>query len=548
MSAFVCLLLATLSVWDYPQLQFRHENLRARYVAVSKAGAVDEMERIAREGTELLPEDPVWRYNHACALAYGKDHEAALDELERAVELGFTDVEQIRSDPDLTRLSAEARFGDILTYARRLKSRPVLDGPMAATPLRGLMGKPQTLGGANLRWNLDAGCFEAEMELVAAGPRGGNEGDLYVNLDRGHSYLGDTNFVGLTRVRFDSEAARRELDVNYPLTVFPYPVFGNCSRAYKDPVTWRSIPRMVMTQQFFRLRTFDRLYRSNQVWVYPACNDIPPLGTNGDVFASVAPYWILTQGRSYSDLPYLRAALKASAAFPPETKREMLARGLLAPTIQMLLRRSLKAVRTEADYLTPAAHPTAFPAGGLDVKRLVAMAGALKVEDLAPIANLQVLQQAVDVPPGRPEPTYASPCSCAFVLRASDAVRYYRVRAFGGEEYAFVQVHGAPGAIEVSEIEKDFAQLVVHRDLLSPTNRADLAVFAKSKTSGWGAPSFVSFAVVDPKAPYCDWLLQPMPPLPLRPEERKSESETEVEPETEAEPETGGKAAPETGA
>ena len=38
------------------------------------------MERVCRSGVKLLPEDPVWRYNLACSLAYLPDRrDAALD-------------------------------------------------------------------------------------------------------------------------------------------------------------------------------------------------------------------------------------------------------------------------------------------------------------------------------------------------------------------------------------------------------------------------------------------------------------------------------------
>ena len=47
---------------------------------------------------------------------------------------------------------------------------------------------------------------------------------------------------------------------------------------------------------------------------------------------------------------------------------------------------------------------------------------------------------------------------------------------------------------------------------MSPTNRVDVAVFARRKGTGWGAPAFVSFAVVDPSAEYSDPVLTPRPP------------------------------------
>ena len=49
----------------------------------------------------------------------------------------------------------------------------------------------------------------------------------------------------------------------------------------------------------------------------------------------------------------------------------------------------------------------------------------------------------------------------------------------------------------------------------SKPGEGDVAVFAKNAKSGWGAPSFVSFAVVDPAAPYSDPVLTP-PPEPVQ--------------------------------
>jgi hypothetical protein len=70
------------------------------------------------------------------------------------------------------------------------------------------------------------------------------------------------------------------------------------------------------------MKSMVKFYLSNQTWVFPSNADTAPVGTNGDVFASITPYWITTAGRSYSDLPYLRAALEASRNLPIETKSD----------------------------------------------------------------------------------------------------------------------------------------------------------------------------------------------------------------------------------
>ena len=265
-----------------------------------------------------------------------------------------------------------------------------------------------------------------------------------------------------------------------------------------------------MTVEARRLQAMVRFYLSNQTWVFPANADTAPVGSHGDVFASIAPYWITTVGRSYSDMPYLRGALKASAAFPPATKRELVARGLLAPTIQTLIRKSLKSVTNETDYLTARAHPTAFPANGLDVRRLVGMAAAMKPEHIPPLAPITVAAGKVADKPVWPELTYVTPFAVAFVLRSSDETRSFILSSAGADEFAFVQTHGVGVDVKIERPRPNVAKVTLGRKGMSPTNRVDIAVVARGKGTGWGAPSYVSFSRVDSSAPYSDPALTPL--------------------------------------
>jgi tetratricopeptide (TPR) repeat protein len=62
--------------------------------------------------------DPVARYNLACALARSGQPDAALDSLERAVELGFRDLEHIEADPDLESLRGAERYQELIASLR----------------------------------------------------------------------------------------------------------------------------------------------------------------------------------------------------------------------------------------------------------------------------------------------------------------------------------------------------------------------------------------------------------------------------------------------
>lgn len=505
MSAFpASVLFAVLSIWDYPSRQADHTRLRGEFVAAMRSGDIATMESTCRRGTELLPDDPTWAYNLACALAYRLDKTAALDQLEKAIDLGFRDADAIVADTDLARLSGERRFEELVEYARLMSSRPVYSGPLAVVDATGVTGKPVVLGAQNLAWDFDNGCFNALLKLASEGA-GGNAGDLYFNRDGNHSRIAVENFPSLTEVRLDAEGRRLGMDLDFPNMFFPYPVFGNCSRAYVEPDFWRSLPRALVTTEAARLGGMARFYLSNQIWVFPANADYPPDGAFGDCFSAVTPYWIVTQGHSWSDRRYLEAALEISRSLRPDVKRKIVASGMLAPTVQEILRKSLRGVDGEEAYLSPAAHPTCMPPDGLDMERLVKLASERSLDSIAPLASVQVVVSGAEATV--PECAYATPFASSFIIRSGKSVRKFALRAAGGDEFEFRIVHGDTGRANIARTGDSTA--VVEFQIESLTNRLDVAVFAKSRTSGWGAPSYVSFFRPDPGAPYCDPALVP---------------------------------------
>ena len=522
-----CILLALLSVWDYQARYPEHDRLCRQFRVAVREGDTATMEETCRKGVKLLPEDPTWRFNLACSLAYfAKRENEAFDELEKAIDLGFRDRTRIESDTDLKRLAKSPRYEQLLVYADLMKERPILSGPLAAVDATGVFGKPVVLGEQNLGWDFDTGSFVANLKL-AVGTSEPSVGDLYMNRDSRHSTLNLNDFPGITSVRLDiptrTDATGQktrvcDADLDFPNMLFPYPVFGNCSRAsVSTPQSpnpyWRSLPRAMMTTKSESLGRMVKFYLSNQIWVFPSNADTAPVGTNGDVFASIAPYWLTTAGKSYSDQPYLRAALEASRSFDPQVKAEIVKRGLLAPTIQTLIRKSLKGVTNEVEYLTAKAHPTAMPPNGLDLARLAAAAKAMTVETIPPLAAVSVAPAPVRQKTIVPELTYASAFAWAFVLRADEQVRQFTIVARGAETFSAAVTHGDDGGehVRVTAVKPNVFVVAVDKSVLSPTNRVDITVVGRNAKTGWGAPSYVSFARMDPSAPYSDPALTVLP-------------------------------------
>lgn len=501
---FLCAVLAVLSIWDYPSRFQTHEYLRKQFTMAAREGNTATMEDASRKGIKLLPDDPTWHYNLACSLAYFSNREEeAFKELETAIDLGFRNADAIKADTDLKRLEKFPRYQELLDYAREMRNRPMMLGPMATVDATGIFGKSIVLGEQNMKWNFEYGCFEARLKLARAKAEG-NTGDLYMNRDGMHSVLKVEDFPGLTSIKLDKAGRERYMDLVYPNTLFPYPVFGNCSRAYTSGPYWRSLPRSAMTMDCRFMKMFSRMYLANQIWVFPACDDVQPVGTNGDVFASIMPYWLVTTGRSYSDQPYLRAALEASRSFKSSVKGELIRRGLLAPTIMTLIRKSLSGVTNETEYLSAKAHPTALPANGVELARLKTQAAAMTINEIPPLAVISVTTPKIEKQPSWPELTYMSAFAWAYVLRADEIQREFVIQAKGAKEYKFVQTHGEGIKVEIDQFAADKARVKIDRTGMSPTNRVDIAVFGRNPGTQWGAPSYVSFARMDDRAPYSD--------------------------------------------
>lgn len=503
-----CLVLALLSIWDYSDRYFAHERYRHQFIAASEARDYVMAVKVCREGVKLLPDDPTWHYNLACSLAQVKNGEKeALDELERAIDLGFRNRKVMEKDQDLKSLSSNRRYEELMEYADMMKDRPVLMCPTYnAVEATGSFGGSLALGEQNLGWDFSQGYFVAKLKLEG-GTSGGNTGDLYMNRDKMHSAINPMDFPGLTVIKYDEEGRKRKQDICSPNLSVPYPLFGNCSMALVGSDSWRSIPRAIMTSESWQIGKMAKFYVSNQVWVFPSNADTAPVGTNGDVFASITPYWIVTAGRSFSDLPYLRAALEASRSLDPVVKAEIVKRGMLAPMMQVLIRKSLKGVESEDDYLTSRAHPTAMPSEGIDLARLKKSAAELKIADIPPLAGVSVRSVAPSDTPKHTELTYATPFAWAIVLRAEQAKREFIISATGANEFAFVQTHGSGTKAMIEPLSKNQVKVTIDKNALSPTNRIDIAVMGRNANTGWGAPSYVSFARMDENAPYSDPVL-----------------------------------------
>lgn len=531
-------------VWKMPAIWPLHCQLREQSLAAIRKGDPKALETACRRAIAAMPTDPTWNYNLACALAYGPQPGLALTQLEKAIALGFRDASAIANDQDLKRISRYPRFRELIAKARRLADTPPPHA-IPVSPLQTSAGSPATLTASNLVWNFETGLIDAllsipqpdtppsalasvflastpaapERSIVQSwlndGSAAGNASDLYLNRDDAHSQLKLSDFPLLTPVLCDAEGRSFQAHLDHPTTAFPqnFAVFGNVSRARVSGHLWRSMPRASMTDPALALR-MDALYRNNQFWVFVAHKDFGVEGI-GDVFPGNAPFQFVAIGSSWSDQPFLRAALAASASLRPLAKTAILRRRLMGPTLQWLFRSTRPGVSSASDYLSPKAHPTAFAKTDLDVPRLVEKAHSLRPETIPPAVQLiPVNSTRFPIPqpvPERdysdslPEFVYATPSAIAYALRTPLAKRQFLFRAVTSPErddsatFAWAVVNGNPAAVKITPPtgepletpERGFAEITIDRSKMS--SRIDVACFAKSSTTDFGAPSIISF-------------------------------------------------------
>ncbi|MGX9353145.1 hypothetical protein ACS3QZ_18275 [Shimia sp. W99] len=217
----------------------------------------------------------------------------------------------------------------------------------------------------------------------------GLAGVLYDNRDRGHSSLDLDLYPRLTALKYSSEFSEAGLDVGLAGRIFlPAVVLGNSSTAVRKGAAPRSLPRLAMTSAFWRAVT-PTLYENNCIYVYPEHRDHDA----EDRYPVNWPYMIISQGSSGSDKRFLHAVAMTLAALPSDTFEFLRKERLVAPTVQMILRRNLKNVATREDYLSGKAHPTVFEGRLVQTGRMVAQAASLQPDDIPPLVRLRVVDE-----------------------------------------------------------------------------------------------------------------------------------------------------------
>ncbi len=536
------------NVFDLPRIQGQHQLLQARLIVLFQRGEFAEAQKVCEASIKLVPHDPGAHYNLACALVRQGKIDEGLKALERAVELGFTNVQHIATDKDLEPLKGHAELIRIVEKARTIK--PDLEAGWKQTATAAAIEKGEGIvSEANTVWDSRNGVFRVFFKMdpaeratepvakgygeagdllrqwFAQGTAAGNRGDLYDNHDGDHSNMDYGSFPQITRIEFSDAAKKRNLHHGLQTSMFFNAVtIGNSSTAMVAGPYWRSQGRLALTNPRSAMLLYLQ-YTSNHLYFYPEHRDHDPGingrsgGGHGDVFPANTPYMVISQGSSGSDRVFMNAFAATLAAFHPEVKATLTKSGLLMPTLQMIFRMSNKTVTRPEDYLTGAAHPTVFDGKHLDEVKMVRMAHSLTKETLPPIAGLKVMEESKGVPGvdyfdvAEREVLFDTPCAIARVVRSTRYIRRMVITAQGSKDlndkpltYHWSVLRGKKDEIKINKLndEGSIVEILVpyhERMPIEPgsdmeSTRVDIGAFVHNGTH-YSPPALVSLFYLD---------------------------------------------------
>ena len=339
--------------------------------------------------------------------------------------------------------------------------------------------------------------------LYASGRAAGHHGDLYENRDRGHSDMLPDIFPQLTRVVYDEKLRAVRADYGAAMgLIFDAPLIGNSSTAVTAGASWRSLPRLMLTQPGGPARLFQN-YEAGQIHVYPEHRDHDP--ELGDLFPANTPYYLVSQGSSGSDRVHLIALATILAAFRPDTKAFIRENGLIGSTVQMVYRRAR--VLTRDVYLSGVAHPSVFDAAGIKLGRLISLANSIAPDDVPPMVRLDVVEEGWTTD----ERLFDTPSAIARVWRSEEYRREMVVSAEATRDpngrklkFTWVVLRGDPALTSVEPLDELGTRARISVSWQQPnvtpgrdgilSSRVDVGVFASNGVFD-SAPAFVSVSL-----------------------------------------------------
>lgn len=539
------------SVFDMPRLFPKHVQAVQAFVQSIANGDLLSAEEAALEGVKQFPDDALWKYNVSCIKARQGRTKEALDWLKQAIESGFRNIEQLKTDGDLKLLredeSTRAAFEALVEEISAAKTHSEIRGALyEATPSTIPAGKSAEVTTTNTQWEWDiqrGGFMTTRLRLLPyeevptyTGPYADivapwhdaalkEKGErahynlLYVNRDEDAC---QPNFDGspfITSVYYSDEAVKSNAHTGVANGIFStglhdIPVLGSSSTIYQRLPFWRSGPRLISTNAKMTALAY-RFAFANQLYVYDATPDLSAR-FHGDILTAQQPFYFVT-----ADLtpPPYKGALDAQSAqkeileliaaaveaMQPETRNAMFNTNRFVWTMQRLFREAQKEAK---DIFDPKAHPVAFNIAQLDTQKLLERAHTLTPEALPPMFCIRMLReerpiQYVDFfDPTTTEAFADTSMSISRIVRGRNYTRTMTIEATGepGLSFHWFVVNGDTEKIRIKPLTKESSITTIEVDWHglytstsgTPIRRVDLACIAVRPDGITSAPAFVS--------------------------------------------------------
>ncbi len=349
-------------------------------------------------------------------------------------------------------------------------------------------------------------------EWFAQGTAAGLQAITYENRDGQHSPLN----TGLYPQLQVFKGAENEKGAANQVRLLP--LLGNCSMA-SAATQLGCLPRIYMMDPGGN-RFLAQQYLSNNLFIYPEHQDYD-IGANGfggggygDLLPVNTPCMLISQGSSFTDQPFLQALLSTTAAFPPDTQKQLIEKHLLMPTLQSIFRRSNKTVQTAEDYFTGKAHPPVFDGTQIDEEKMVRIAHDMTPVKVPPLVLLRVIEETkieqgknfFELPGPYPWQLSDTPVSIARILRGNEAEHgmligfdktlnlvkaplQMRATVLQGDP-RFVHIESEPGG-DVMRIRVRWEPPMLAATGIR-SHRIDIGIFADNGSS-ISAPAIISF-------------------------------------------------------
>ena len=491
MIAFVTTVCAQENPFDMPRAQDAHQQLRAYQAVAIQQQNYKAMEEVARKAVELMPDNAAWHYDLARALALQGEAEQVFEILGKAIDLGFTNAQHMEADENFASVRDKPEFAKLVEHAKNAVS---LHDSLASQITTDLLLE---VSRANIIYDLDTGLFRSQFKFpdsrptipdtwwgpshdllkpwIEDGSAAGCYGLVYDNRDNAHSYLRTDWYRGITSVVYGDEAKQRRM--NYGSTMVMHDgdaiVLGNASLA-SGGQHWRSLPRQYMSSPQGIAQLFTQ-YTNNHIYVYPGHHDYITrdyFGNDmlGDVFPAMSPYLFISMGSSVTDQPILNAMVASLAAMNLEVREYIRKHNRIAPTMQYLLRSTLKTLDSPEEYLTGKAHKPVLADLELNQSAMVMKAHEMTIDMMPPLVYIRPV--SADLPTGRPgvdffdfrgdELVINTPAMCSFVMRGLEQKRTFDFVAepvppgvTDTMEYRWVLLQGDPNLVEITPVNPE---------------------------------------------------------------------------------------------